>query len=183
MSNAAEFNFAPAALIAILLLGGCSWAPTQQEPLASPQIAKRSPATHTVNPVLQTARRMMGVPYRYGGQLPDTGFDCSGLVYYSHRVNGISVPRTARDQYRFATPVPRTQLRPGDLLFFRTSGKNVSHVGFYLGPKRFLHAPSSGKRVTVADYSTSYWRSRFAGAGRISADGGNLSTAAGPSPR
>ncbi len=117
--------------------------------------------------VLSTARQMIGVNYRFGGASPDTGFDCSGLIYYAHRAQGISLPRTASAQYEFAHPVTRNDMRPGDLMFFRTSGKRISHVGFYLGPGRFLHAPGTGKKVSVADYRNSYWRSRFAGAGRI----------------
>ncbi len=110
---------------------------------------------------------MLGVPYRYGGHSPRDGFDCSGLVFYAHRRNGIEVPRTAQAQFEFSSRVRREQLRPGDLLFFRTSGKRISHVGFYLGPGRFLHAPGTGKQVSIADYRTTYWRSRFAGAGRV----------------
>ncbi|MBT8422211.1 MAG: C40 family peptidase, partial [Gammaproteobacteria bacterium] len=98
--------------------------------------------------MLLTARKMIGVDYAYGGHSPDTGFDCSGLVYYAHKVNGIQVPRTAAAQFRFADPVPRDALRPGDLMFFRTSGRKISHVGIYLGPGHFLHAPGTGKHVT-----------------------------------
>lgn len=155
-------------------LAGCSWAPPVQESRtgqiitapANPSGVQRGPHGET-SPVLLTARKMIGVDYAYGGHSPDTGFDCSGLVYYAHKVNGIQVPRTAAAQFRFADPVPRDALRPGDLMFFRTSGRKISHVGIYLGPGRFLHAPGTGKHVTVADHRSTYWRARFAGAGRV----------------
>ncbi len=155
-------------------LGACSWAPPQADhtgasrvdsvPASGPGQSARKASN---NPVLLTARQMIGINYSYGGHSPDTGFDCSGLVYYAHRANGIDVPRTARALYDFSQPVDRDELRPGDLMFFRTSGKRVSHVGFYMGPGRLLHAPSTGKQVTVADYRTTYWRARYAGAGRV----------------
>lgn len=160
------------------LLTGCSWAPPAADGPTTTIIASRATSTvgtaergpgpsRATDPILLTARQMIGIDYAYGGHSPDTGFDCSGLVYYAHRAHGIDLPRTAQAQYGFANPVPREALRPGDLMFFRTSGKRVSHVGLYLGPGRFLHAPGSGKQVTVADYRSTYWRSRFVGAGRI----------------
>lgn len=158
-------------LLLTVLLQACAWTPPPQ-PLAHP--APGTPvgtAGHPVPAALATASRMLGAPYRYGGHSPDTGFDCSGLVYYAHRMHGTQLPRTARAQFSFAHPVPEDALRPGDLLFFRTRGRQVSHVGFYLEPGRMLHAPSTGRRVTVTDYDNDYWRKRFAGAGRIRGSG------------
>lgn len=159
----------------LLAASACSWAPpASEQPARSPVSAeppvqaRAGPAAARQNPVITIARSMLGKPYRYGGHSPRDGFDCSGLVYFAHRHNGISVPRTAQAQFDFSTPVRRDQLRPGDLMFFRTSGRQVSHVGFYLGPGRFLHAPGTGKQVSIADYRSTYWRSRYAGAGRIS---------------
>lgn len=177
-------------LVTLVLLGlamsGCSWAPPQPEAgtsvVVAPTPAHSTSARAEANPVLTTARLMIGVHYTYGGHSPATGFDCSGLVYYAHKTHGISLPRTARAQYGFADSIPREALRPGDLMFFRTSGRRVSHVGLYLGPGRFLHAPGSGKHVTVADYRSTYWRARFAGAGRIP-QAQRLSTSAAPNPR
>ncbi len=154
-------------LVAASALSACAWAPPQVDPVARQPVTTPGDYSKPVSPVLQTAQTLLGIPYKYGGQAPDTGFDCSGLVYYAHRVHGIEVPRTARGLHRAATPVDQDQLSPGDLLFFRTRGRQVSHVGFYVAPGRFLHAPSTGKTVTLADYRDTYWRTRFAGAGRI----------------
>lgn len=116
--------------------------------------------------LLQAAESRIGTPYRYGGAGPDA-FDCSGLVIYAHREIGVSVPRTAAEQFAAATPVPRHELRPGDLVFFRLSGRHVSHVGIYAGGDRFVHAPQSGGQVRVARLDEEVFRRGFAGAGRF----------------
>ena len=115
---------------------------------------------------VELARQLIGTPYRYGGSDP-SGFDCSGLVQYVHARAGLRVPRTTRQQYRAARRVSLSDLRPGDLLFFRRNGRGVSHVGIYEGGGRFIHAPSSGKRVSRATLDNPYWRRRLAGAGRF----------------
>ncbi|MFQ6005833.1 MAG: C40 family peptidase, partial [Woeseia sp.] len=111
-----------------------------------------------------TAVRQLGVPYRYGGSTPN-GFDCSGLVHYAYARSGKSIPRTTRDQWRTLRPVAATDLRVGDLLFFNIDGK-VSHVGLYLGSRRFVHAPSTGKNVTIEELDASYYRKTFVRGGR-----------------
>jgi cell wall-associated NlpC family hydrolase len=116
--------------------------------------------------VLDAAESRLGAPYRYGGAGPD-GFDCSGLVTYAYRQLGVAVPRTAAQQFAAATPVPRGELRPGDLVFFRLDGRDVSHVGIYAGDERFVHAPQSGGNVRVARLDDEYFRRRYAGAGRL----------------
>ena len=116
--------------------------------------------------VLQAAESRIGAPYRYGGAGPDT-FDCSGLVTYAHREVGIPVPRTAAQQFAAATPVARQDLRPGDLVFFRLDGRDVSHVGIYAGDDRFVHAPQRGGHVRVASLDEEHFRRSFAGAGRL----------------
>ena len=116
--------------------------------------------------VLQAAESRIGAPYRYGGAGPDT-FDCSGLVTYAHREVGIPVPRTAAQQFAAATPVARKDLRPGDLVFFRLDGRDVSHVGIYAGDDRFVHAPQRGGHVRVASLDEEHFRRSFAGAGRL----------------
>lgn len=110
------------------------------------------------------AVRQVGIPYRYGGASRD-GFDCSGLVYYAYRRAGVSLPRTTRTLWDGLRPVARSEMRVGDVLFFRVSGK-VSHVGLYLGQGRFVHAPQSGREVTVAALSTPFYRQAFIRAGR-----------------
>jgi cell wall-associated NlpC family hydrolase len=116
--------------------------------------------------LLLVAESRMGAPYRYGGAGPDA-FDCSGLVSYAHRQLGITVPRTAAEQFAAATPVPRRDLRPGDLVFFRLQGPAVNHVGIYAGDDRFVHAPQSGGQVRMASLDEEYFRRNFAGAGRL----------------
>jgi murein DD-endopeptidase len=110
------------------------------------------------------AVRQLGVPYRYGGNSTD-GFDCSGLVHYAYSKAGKSVPRTTSGLWRKLTPVDRANLRVGDLLFFNIDGK-VSHVGLYLGSRRFVHAPSSGRDVTIEELDSTYYRQAFVRGGR-----------------
>ncbi|MBZ0070983.1 MAG: C40 family peptidase [Gammaproteobacteria bacterium] len=114
--------------------------------------------------VVQTAKNMVGTPYRYGGSSP-RGFDCSGLVSFSFAQAGIPVPRTADRQFRASRPVGDRNLLPGDLIFFDIGGRRISHVGIYVGDGRFVHAPSTGKRVSVESLASPYWRDRIVGAG------------------
>ncbi len=109
---------------------------------------------------------LVGVPYRYGGSGPG-GFDCSGLVSYIHHEVGIDVPRTAAEQYRAAIPVNKADLEPGDLLFFRTRGRGVSHVAIYAGSGRFIHAPQTGRLIELRDLADGYYGPRLVGAGRL----------------
>lgn len=128
--------------------------------------SEAKPATKSA--VIKTAKKMLGVKYRYGGSSPRTGFDCSGFVQYTHRAAGIALPRTTGQQYRAAKPIQRRYLKAGDLVFFKTAiSRAVSHVGIYLGKNKFIHAPSSGKEVTINSMNDSYWRRHFTGAGRI----------------
>jgi cell wall-associated NlpC family hydrolase len=110
------------------------------------------------------ALQQLGVPYRYGGSSP-TGFDCSGLVHYSYGRAGKSVPRTTSALWDSASPVEPRSLRTGDLLFFRIEGK-MSHVGLYLGAGRFVHAPSSGRSVSVAHLDDAFYSRALIRAGR-----------------
>ena len=116
--------------------------------------------------VLQAAESRIGAPYRYGGAGPDA-FDCSGLVTFAHRQIGVAVPRTAAQQFAAATPIERNELRPGDLVFFRLDGRDVSHVGIYAGDNRFVHAPQRGGNVRMASLDEDYFNRSFAGAGRL----------------
>jgi len=109
---------------------------------------------------------MLGTPYRYGGSSPH-GFDCSGLVYYSYRRAGIHVPRTTYAQMNAANRVRLRDLAAGDLLFFRLGRQPVSHVAIYTGDGQFIHAPSSGKRVSYGSMSDVYWKTRLVAAGRF----------------
>jgi len=114
----------------------------------------------------ELAKTMVGKPYRYGGHSP-SGFDCSGLVYYSYTHAGIAVPRTTRSQLRAGMPVASKSLRVGDLVFFDQEGRKFSHVGIYIGSGRFVHAPSSGKHVRIDSLDQHYWREHFVAARRF----------------
>ncbi len=111
------------------------------------------------------ALEQVGVPYRYGGASP-TGFDCSGLVQYAYSRAGLSVPRTTGQLWSAAKPVAQHELTAGDLLFFSIEGK-MSHVGMYLGERRFVHAPQSGRSVSVASLDAPFYRSALIRAGRL----------------
>jgi hypothetical protein len=140
---------------ALLLAGGLCCSP--------PHVRTGSLAEGRRGHVLETARRYLGTPYRYGGETPD-GFDCSGFVMFVYERNGLRLPRATAEQYRSGRPVPRRALGPGDLVFFSISGGRISHVGIYAGGGSFIHAPSSGKRVSYARLDNGYWKARYAGA-------------------
>lgn len=114
---------------------------------------------------LLAAEARIGAPYRYGGSGPDA-FDCSGLVSYAYASAGISLPRTAAAQFAAVTPVQRGDLEPGDLVFFRVSGRDVSHVGIYAGNDEFVDAPQTGGTVRLARLDDEWYRQRYVGAGR-----------------
>jgi len=110
------------------------------------------------------ALQQVGIPYRYGGSTT-SGFDCSGLVQYSYGRAGKNVPRTTGQLWSATSAVQKNKLRPGDLLFFSIDGK-MSHVGMYVGGQRFVHAPSSGRSVSVANLNSAFYSSAFIRGGR-----------------
>ncbi len=111
--------------------------------------------------ITELAQKYLGVPYRFGGQSPE-GFDCSGFTSFVYKKAGYSLPRDAGEQFQALKPIKVP--RPGDLVFFKIDGKSIGHVGIYLGNLRFIHAPSTGKTVSIADMRISYWKQRYAGA-------------------
>ena len=118
--------------------------------------------------VTDQALDLIGVRYKFGGQSPDKGLDCSGLVkYVFEHVTGAKLPRSARDQAMVGEKVDRDQLQPGDLVFFNTRRAAFSHVGIYLGDNSFVHAPSKRSSVKVANMDGQYWKKRFDGARRL----------------
>ncbi len=117
--------------------------------------------------IVRTAQRYLGVRYQHGGATP-RGFDCSGFVMYVYEKNGILLPRSVQSQFRAGHRIRIRQARPGDLVFFRTSrGRKLSHVGIYMGGRRFIHAPRSGKKVSYADMGKPYWKKRYMGTVRF----------------
>ena len=117
----------------------------------------------------KNALGFIGVKYRRGGNAPDTGFDCSGLVrYVFHDAWGLDLPRRAEEISHIGEKIGKDQLQPGDLVFYSTVRKAVSHVGIYLGDGQFIHAPSRGEQVRVEDMNQPYWIKRFSGARRVS---------------
>lgn len=115
--------------------------------------------------VVAVARSMLGEPYEYGGATPG-GFDCSGLVAYAHAQAGKEAPRTVARQWRAVERVSRSQLKPGDLVFYELDDK-PAHVGIYAGDDTFIHAPSSGGVVHATRMDRAYWQQRFLAAGRF----------------
>ncbi len=119
------------------------------------------------NDVVDQAQDFVGTPYRTGGS-SSRGMDCSGLVYSVYRSFGIAIPRTSRDQSRFGGKVNKSQLRPGDLVFFDTSGgRGVSHVGIYTGRGEFIHASTRSRRVRFDRLDNKYFKKRFVVARRV----------------
>lgn len=169
MSNSSRLSCLAAVLsIGLVQLAGCSWHPQrgadgEEDSLQTVQVRTNGDAVRLA--VAQTGSRLVGSPYRYGGSEPD-GFDCSGLVYFSYQRAGVRVPRTSAELLEAAAPIGLANAQPGDLLFFRDRRK-VSHVAIYLGDDKFVHAPSTGKRVTVGSLNDPYYSAHFVRAGRV----------------
>lgn len=114
------------------------------------------------------AMSLVGTPYRYGGNTPDSGFDCSGLVrYVVSRAANVNLPRTTDQMGQRGVSLDRSEVASGDLVFFNTTGRANSHVGIYVGQNRFVHAPATGGTVRLEDMGKSYWASRYNGARRV----------------
>ena len=115
--------------------------------------------------LVKRAEDFLDVPYLWGGADADRGFDCSGLTMTVYQLNGLDLPRTARDQYETGAFVEREHLRKGDLVFFNISSREkISHVGIYTGDGQFIHAPGQGKKIRYDSLSSRYFRERYAGA-------------------
>ncbi|MDT8903074.1 C40 family peptidase [Anaeroselena agilis] len=126
-----------------------------------------TPAAPSANPnaIIATGQKYMGVPYVWGGETP-AGFDCSGFTQYVMKQNGVTIPRTAAEQFAAGSPVAKDKLQAGDLVFFTTYKPGASHVGFYMGDGKFLHASSGAKKVTVSKLDEAYYTERYIGARR-----------------
>jgi cell wall-associated NlpC family hydrolase len=158
----------------LLVLGGCGRDDVRPTPARQavvpqrdwPQVAPADPAS--ANAVLMRAISLVGTPYRYGGNTPEGGFDCSGLVNYVYRdMLDLKLPRTSRDLAAYQGPkIAPERLATADLVFFGSRGQ-VSHVGIYVGEGRFVHAPSTGGTVRLDHLDGPYWRDHYSGAKRV----------------
>ena len=117
------------------------------------------------------AMGLLGVPYKRGGMSEEKGFDCSGFVRHMFEKSvGLVLPRRAEEQAKVTEEINRSELKPGDLVFFNTMKRTFSHVGIYVGDGKFIHAPRPGKAVRVDDMREAYWQKRFNGARRVQSD-------------
>ncbi|WP_153075540.1 C40 family peptidase [Paraburkholderia bonniea] len=118
--------------------------------------------------VVVGALGMIGVRYRWGGNTPDSGLDCSGFVRYVFQDTlGMALPRRAEEMSRVGEKIRMSELQPGDLVFFNTMRRTFSHVGIYIGDNKFVHSPSTGSTIRVDELDSGYWEKRFTGARRI----------------
>jgi hypothetical protein len=126
---------------------------------------RKNAISYLRNEILSTAKSFIGVPYRWGGASPEHGFDCSGFSMAVYHFNGLNLPRSSKEQWETGSPVNRSQLSKGDLVFFATSGgRKISHVGIYAGGDKFIHAAGVNKRIRVDSLSKRYFRRRYVGA-------------------
>jgi cell wall-associated NlpC family hydrolase len=138
-----------------LLMGACSFAPTTPQPQATEIPARLTLAQ--ANDVTIYAISLVGTPYRYGGNTPDTGFDCSGLIKHVYQTRaGVVAPRTVATLVDWGQPIPAHALRTGDLVVF-TQKEVATHAGIYVGEGRFVHAPSTGGDVRLDPLTSKYW--------------------------
>ncbi len=121
-----------------------------------------------MNELALYALSLEGTPYKYGGNSPETGFDCSGFVNYVFKQSlGKTLPRSTQQISKVGVSQSEEWLRPGDLVFYNTQHRRYSHVGIYLGDGQFIHSPSTGKTVSVVNMNEPYWQDRYSGARRI----------------
>jgi len=174
-------KFKPFAIAACLLLASSLIfaAPEDEQATAikrAPELASlmqlgdqmKTSVGEKTNKMLGQAMTLLGVPYKRGGSTAETGFDCSGFVRHMYETSiGRLLPRRAEEQAIATDKIDRSELNPGDLVFFNTMRRTFSHVGIYLGDGKFIHAPSAGKAVRVDDLRAAYWTKRFTGARRV----------------
>jgi len=159
-----------------VLLGGCAStgrnsASEASRPYGLGEEHYRSPTelSAAANDVLMRAIGLVGLPYRYGGNSPKGGFDCSGLVDFVFRdAAGLVLPRSTRELIDIRAPrVDRDDLQPGDLVFFNPRGGKVSHIGIYVGEERFVPAPSNGGTVRLDRLTDPFWAKHYVSAKRV----------------
>src|SRR5471032_749992 len=171
-------------LLTILLLAACAGAPQKVSRGSGNSVIVANGAYHAPPPgfpnfvdhsigreeISIQAMSLVGIPYRWGGNTPDSGFDCSGLVrYVVLRAASVNLPRTTADMSGRGESIEPDQVAPGDLIFFNTTGRAHSHVGIYVGKLRFVNAPSTGGTVRLDYLTNPYWAKRFDGIRRVAA--------------
>jgi cell wall-associated NlpC family hydrolase len=153
-------------LILLMLLCSACATTHRKAPIASQKSEGFS--SEAMNDLTIYAISLAETPYRYGGNSPESGFDCSGFVRHVFLKSlGVQLPRTSLEMSRVGEPLQEEQLRPGDLVFFNTQQQPFSHVGIYVGEDRFVHAPKSGKAIAIVNMRENYWRIRYDGARRM----------------
>jgi cell wall-associated NlpC family hydrolase len=152
-------------------LAACASAPSSERPTAAPvTVARAEAGDHPVlnlgGAVAELAADMVGARYRLGGTDPVQGFDSSGLAFYAYDQAGYPIPRTSEDQFRAAHKIALADATAGDLFFFQDQAK-LSHVGIYLGDGLFVHAPATGRQVSVARIDAPYYQEQLIAVGRL----------------
>ncbi len=161
-----------ATALAVLLLAvagqSVQAAETDQAPDQNRVLARISSFTDRATNLAIEAMSLIGIHYRRGGNSPENGLDCSGMVRYVFKQsNDIDLPRTSAEMSRVGDQVEKNDLQPGDLVFFNTVRRAFSHVGIYLGDNKFIHAPTPGSAVRIESMDLAYWKARFNGARRV----------------
>ena len=155
------------AVLSLCLCGAALGAEPQVSEPGTP-LTKFQNLTNRASELVLQAMSMIGIRYKYGGTMPESGLDCSGLVRYVYKqVWGKDLPRTSEEISQVGQKIDTQDLRPGDLVFYNTLRRGFSHVGIYLGDNKFIHAPSAGGQVRIESMEVSYWKKRFNGARRI----------------
>jgi len=153
-------------IFTLLLLSGCST--FSSKPNASKVTQFKQDTSVGTEDISIAAVGLVDVPYRYGGNTPKGGFDCSGLIVYVYnKAAGIKLPRTIQQMSGKGQSVENQPPAPGDLVFFNTTGEKYSHAGIYVGQGRFVHAPSAGGTVRLEYITAPYWAARFTEARRL----------------
>ena len=148
-------------------LSGCAGKSPSPAPPSEHRVKSR-PASPKAAKIIRTARVLLGYPYKWGGYLPDTGFDCSGFIWFVYHQHGINLPRTSWSQFAAGSPVNREDIRPGDLVFYKIDKKGKSlHGGIVTDRGTFVHAPSSGKKVMESSLNSPFWYEHYLGARRV----------------
>jgi hypothetical protein len=169
-------------MLVVLSLAACSSAPTRYSRSGAASSAQPGDASRTMPPgapnfvdhsigreeISIQAMSLVGIPYHWGGNTPESGFDCSGLVHYVvARSANVDLPRTTADISQRGESIEPDGIAPGDLIFFNTTGRPHSHVGIYVGKLRFVNAPATGGTVRLDYLTNPYWAKRFDGIRRV----------------